>query len=206
MSLCDPLLAGASAGVAPALRAVDCLANETTASAFGRLFGGNGALVPALTILLTLYIFIGLFGHDPWKNDDAITIGIAHDMLAGGNWLMPHLAGQPYPDAPFYYWAAAAFGQLFSWLLPEHGAARLASGLFTLLALATSFARYSVISAFAWSCSSSCFFFASRSCVATPHWKFIASSAYHSGCSSVAFFQRCIRTRQDHINFGFIAG
>lgn len=56
MSLCDPLLAGASAGVAPALRAVDCLANETTASAFGRLFGGNGALVPALTILLTLYI------------------------------------------------------------------------------------------------------------------------------------------------------
>lgn len=56
MSACEGLAANASAGVAPALRAVDCLANEATASAFGRLFGGQGALVPALTILLTLYI------------------------------------------------------------------------------------------------------------------------------------------------------
>lgn len=56
MSACDQLAANAASGVAPALRAVDCLANETTAAAFGRLFGGNGALVPALTILLTLYI------------------------------------------------------------------------------------------------------------------------------------------------------
>jgi type IV secretion system protein VirB6 len=56
MSACAELAANASSGVAPALRAVDCLANETTAAAFGRLFGGNGALVPALTGLLTLYI------------------------------------------------------------------------------------------------------------------------------------------------------
>lgn len=56
MNACESLVASASAGVAPALRAVDCLASETTAAAFGRLFGGGGALVPALTILLTLYI------------------------------------------------------------------------------------------------------------------------------------------------------
>jgi type IV secretion system protein VirB6 len=56
MSVCDALTANASAGAAPALRAVDCLASETTAAAFGRLFGSNGALLPALTILLTLYI------------------------------------------------------------------------------------------------------------------------------------------------------
>ena len=56
MSACDQLAANAAAGVAPALRAVDCLASETTAAAFGRLFGGDGALAPALTILLTLYI------------------------------------------------------------------------------------------------------------------------------------------------------
>lgn len=61
MSACEDLAANASAGVAPALRAVDCLANETAASAFGRLFGsttggGGGAMLPALTILLTLYI------------------------------------------------------------------------------------------------------------------------------------------------------
>lgn len=56
MSACEPLVANASAGVAPALRAVDCMANETTSVAFGRLFGTQGALLPALTILLTLYI------------------------------------------------------------------------------------------------------------------------------------------------------
>jgi type IV secretion system protein VirB6 len=59
MSVCDSLTTNASAGVAPALRAVDCLSNEATANAFARLFGGNGMLLPALTILLTLYI--GLF-------------------------------------------------------------------------------------------------------------------------------------------------
>jgi type IV secretion system protein VirB6 len=56
MTICTDLTENASAGVAPALRAVDCLANETTSAAFGRLFGTNGALLPALTIVLTLYI------------------------------------------------------------------------------------------------------------------------------------------------------
>jgi type IV secretion system protein VirB6 len=56
MTDCRPLVDGASAGVAAALRAVDCVASETTASAFGRLFGGGGPLMPLLTILLTLYI------------------------------------------------------------------------------------------------------------------------------------------------------
>lgn len=56
MSACADLAASASLGAAPALRAVDCLAGETAASAFGRLFGTGGALLPALTIALTLYI------------------------------------------------------------------------------------------------------------------------------------------------------
>ena len=33
MSVCDSLTTNASAGVAPALRAVDCLSNEATANA-----------------------------------------------------------------------------------------------------------------------------------------------------------------------------
>lgn len=53
---CQQLTEIASAGVAPALRAVDCVANEMAASAFGRLFGAGGAMAPVLTILLTLYI------------------------------------------------------------------------------------------------------------------------------------------------------
>lgn len=56
MSACEALIENASAGAGPALRAVDCLASETAAAAFGRLFGTGGALLPALTILLTLFI------------------------------------------------------------------------------------------------------------------------------------------------------
>ena len=88
-----------------------------------------------LAILLTIYIFIGLIGHDPWKHDDAISIGIAYDIVTNGHWLVPQLAGQVYIDAPLYYWVSACTAHLFSWLLPFHDAARLASGLFTLLAL-----------------------------------------------------------------------
>lgn len=56
MSRCEQLGLQAADGVSAALRAVDCLAGETTASAFARLFGGSGALAPVLTILLTLYV------------------------------------------------------------------------------------------------------------------------------------------------------
>lgn len=55
-SACEQLTEVASAGVGPALRAVDCVAGEMTAAAFGRLFGAHGAMAPVLTILLTLYI------------------------------------------------------------------------------------------------------------------------------------------------------
>jgi len=56
MSRCDPLVTGAADGVAAALAAVDCMAGEATGSAFSRLFGPQGALLPVLTALLTLYV------------------------------------------------------------------------------------------------------------------------------------------------------
>lgn len=43
-------------GVAGALRAVDCLASQTTEKAFSTLLGPDGALGQALTLLLTLYV------------------------------------------------------------------------------------------------------------------------------------------------------
>lgn len=61
MSACDALAQEASAGVGPALAAVDCLANEMAAGAFARLFGSEGSLLPVLTILLTLYIALFAF-------------------------------------------------------------------------------------------------------------------------------------------------
>lgn len=62
MSGCDALVYGASDGVAAALSAVDCMAGQATASAFARLFGTQGALLPALTVLLTLYIALFALG------------------------------------------------------------------------------------------------------------------------------------------------
>lgn len=48
-----------------------------------------------LALLLALYILPGLTGHDPWKVDDAVTLGVVHDMVSHGNWLLPQLAGRP---------------------------------------------------------------------------------------------------------------
>lgn len=53
---CDQVAQGVGNGIAAALQAVDCVANETIASAFGRLFAPGGALVTVLTILLTLFV------------------------------------------------------------------------------------------------------------------------------------------------------
>jgi type IV secretion system protein VirB6 len=53
---CQQVMDGVGSGVAASLRAVDCAAGAMAQTAFGRLFGTNGALAPALTILLTLYV------------------------------------------------------------------------------------------------------------------------------------------------------
>lgn len=96
-------------------------------------------LAPALFALLALaYLLPGLVGHDLWKTEDAIGIGIVHQMLEHGRWLVPHLAGEPYwEDGPFHYWIAALTAKLFGWALAPHDGARLASGLMmaTVLAL-----------------------------------------------------------------------
>jgi type IV secretion system protein VirB6 len=61
-ALCQEALDGVGSGVAASLRAVDCAAAATSQAAFGRLFGTDGALLPALTVLLTLYVAFFAFG------------------------------------------------------------------------------------------------------------------------------------------------
>ncbi|HZV08946.1 MAG TPA: type IV secretion system protein, partial [Novosphingobium sp.] len=59
MNACPAMqLDGAS--LAQTLRGLDCAMGAGTATAFSRLFGSHGALMPALTGLLTLYV--GFFG------------------------------------------------------------------------------------------------------------------------------------------------
>ena len=87
---------------------------------------------PLLALLALVYVLTGLVGHDPWKTEDAIGIGIVHQMLTHGQWLVPHLAGEPFfEDGPFYYWIAALTAKIFGSAFAMHDGARLASGLLT---------------------------------------------------------------------------
>ena len=89
-----------------------------------------------ITLLCTAWILPGLVGHDPWKTDDAFTFGVVYDMLRGGSWLVPTLAGEPFLDEPpLYYLTAVITATLASPLLPLHDGARLATGLYMALTL-----------------------------------------------------------------------
>src|SRR6266478_9616555 len=81
-------------------------------------------------LLLLAYLLPGLVGHDPWKTEDATGIGIVHQMIEHGQWIVPFLAGEPYlEDGPFHYWIAALTAKLFGLVLAPHDGARLASGV-----------------------------------------------------------------------------
>lgn len=93
------------------------------------------ARIPLL-ILVAVWLLPGLIGHDPWKNDDAIGIGIAHQFASRGDWLLPRIAGEYYADdGPLFYWIAAAFIKLLGGFIAPHDAARLAAGACIALAL-----------------------------------------------------------------------
>jgi 4-amino-4-deoxy-L-arabinose transferase-like glycosyltransferase len=96
-----------------------------------RIYGTVG-----LTVLVALYLLVGLVGHDPWRGDDARYFGPVLAMLRGESWLFPMLAGEPLADyPPLYFWTASTFAWLGSAFLPAHGAARLASAFFVALAV-----------------------------------------------------------------------
>src|SRR3979490_3297139 len=80
--------------------------------------------------LLLAYLLPGLIGHDPWKTEDATGIGIVHQMLEHGRWIVPYLAGEPSREGgPAHYWVAALTAKLFGLVLAPHDGARLASGV-----------------------------------------------------------------------------
>ncbi|KWV90871.1 type IV secretion system protein [Erythrobacter sp. YT30] len=58
---CDLVAQEMGTGVAAALTAVDCLASQVSEQAFGRLFGTDGQMALALTLLLVFYVaFFGI--------------------------------------------------------------------------------------------------------------------------------------------------
>ena len=89
-----------------------------------------------IALLCLAWIVPGLIGHDPWKTDEAYTFGVIYDLLRGGSWWLPTLAGEPFMDEPpLYYLTAAATAWIASPLLPLHDGARLATGLYMALTL-----------------------------------------------------------------------
>src|SRR5690242_2621788 len=83
-----------------------------------------------LVLLCAAWIVLGLVGHDPWKPDDAVSFGVAYDMLRLGDWVVPHVAGVEQPDRPpLFYALAAASASAFDGILPLHDGARVAAGL-----------------------------------------------------------------------------
>ena len=53
---CDNAIEGMGGGIAAALQAVDCMAQQGAAGMFGSLFAPGGALEKSLIILLTFYV------------------------------------------------------------------------------------------------------------------------------------------------------
>ncbi|MBC3931073.1 ArnT family glycosyltransferase [Undibacterium curvum] len=81
-----------------------------------------------------VYLFPGLVGHDPWKQDEAYIFGIIQHMVETGDWIVPTMAGEPFMEKPpLYYWLASVLAISFSPLLPLHDGARLATGVFMLI-------------------------------------------------------------------------
>ena len=89
---------------------------------------------PVVLIIAAAYLIPGLFGHDPWKQDEAYVFGITQHFLDSGDWVVPMVAGEPFMEKPpLYYWVAAACAWLLSRWIPLHDGARLATGIFMAL-------------------------------------------------------------------------
>ena len=87
------------------------------------------ALPRRVMVLLTLiYAFAGLFGRDPWKNEDAEGFGVMWTLAHGNwaDWVLPHLAGRTdLAGPPLPYWFGALMIKMFGGLIGPANAARI---------------------------------------------------------------------------------
>lgn len=87
-------------------------------------------------LLCVVWVFPGLIGHQPWKPDEAYSLGLVFHMVQSGDWIIPTLAGEPFLEKPpLYFVTAAVFAKLFGGLIPLHDAARVASAFYNALTL-----------------------------------------------------------------------
>ncbi|KLU20794.1 UDP phosphate-alpha-4-amino-4-deoxy-L-arabinose arabinosyl transferase [Caballeronia mineralivorans PML1(12)] len=92
-----------------------------------------------LLAICIIYASFGLFGRDPWKNEDAAGFGVMWTMANGSvkDWLLPNLVGKALTaDGPFVYWFGAGFIRLFSPWVDASNASRVVTGLLFCIACA----------------------------------------------------------------------
>jgi 4-amino-4-deoxy-L-arabinose transferase-like glycosyltransferase len=90
-----------------------------------------------LTVAIcAIWLLIGLIGHDPWKSDEAYTVGVVYRMLETGDWVVPRIGDTPFlKTPPLVHYGGAISGILFSPFVPLHDAARLSVGFWMSLLL-----------------------------------------------------------------------
>jgi len=68
--------------------------------------------IPAAALILVasaLVLVPSLFTRDPWNPDEPRYAEVPREMVVLGDYLVPHLNGEPYPDKPpLFFWLAAA--------------------------------------------------------------------------------------------------
>ena len=88
------------------------------------------------TALCFVWVVLGLVGHEPWKPDEGYTFGLVQSIYQTSDWVVPMLAGDPFMEKPpLFFVVAAGFVHLFGGWLPDHDAARLATGFFLAMSL-----------------------------------------------------------------------
>ncbi|MBS6362485.1 glycosyltransferase family 39 protein [Burkholderia sp.] len=98
-------------------------------------------------LLLTLcivYAAFGLFGRDPWKNEDAAGFGVMWTMAQGSwhDWLLPNLVGKYITtDGPLGYWLGALSIRALAPWVDASNASRVDTGI--LFCVACAFVWYS---------------------------------------------------------------
>lgn len=89
-----------------------------------------------LGLLVLAWLLPGLVGHDPWKPDEAYSMGLIYHMMKSGDWIVPTLGGEPFMEKPpLYYITAANLATALSLWLPLHDGARLTSGFYMAIVL-----------------------------------------------------------------------
>ncbi len=106
-----------------------------------RVSAAAAAKLPRVVLLALIFAYIvsGLFGRDPWQEDDATGFGLMWTMAHGGaaDWLLPNVAGEiVVEDGPLAFWVGAAAIRLLGNLIGEVSAARVPAILWFLLATA----------------------------------------------------------------------